>query len=203
MIALRASAVRRLRASAALAVEALLARQEGLPYAHVAWLALFGLALAPWRAAASGGGLAATAVLFVTLAPIALFDARYFIVPDRFCAALAGLGALRAALLGPAALLDAGIAACLAYGALRAICALYERARGEPGLGRGDAKLFGAGALWVGLAGLPWCLPIACLSALASALIMARRGERIGARTAIPFGPHLALSIWLAWLALR
>ncbi len=67
-------------------------------------------------------------------------------------------------------------------------------------MGEGDGKLLAIGGLWNGLGGLPTCLIWAGLSALVSALIMLRQNCAITGQSAIPFGPHLCLGIWLVWV---
>jgi len=179
---------------------AMRARRTERAYAHVAWLMIAGLIYCIWNAHEFGVALIPTFCLAVILVAIALFDARYFIVPDLYALALAAIGALRAALLGSHIFIDGLIAAALAYGGLRGASYLYARRRGVPGLGQGDAKLLGAGGFWIGVAGLPTCLLEATLSALLSLIILARLGNKLHARSAIAFGPHLALAIWLVWI---
>jgi prepilin signal peptidase PulO-like enzyme (type II secretory pathway) len=47
---------------------------------------------------------------------------------------------------------------------------------------------------------LPQVILLAALSALAVAGCLWVAGFRIGAHSALPFGPFLALAIWLLWL---
>jgi leader peptidase (prepilin peptidase)/N-methyltransferase len=76
----------------------------------------------------------------------------------------------------------------------------YRRLRGRDGLGRGDAKLLAAGGAWLGWSALPWVVLLAALLGLLLALLQRLRGERLTAETAVPFGPALALAIWLIWI---
>ena len=57
-------------------------RGEARSHAHVAWLALMGLVYVLWQIPQLGGFIFPTLALFVALSIIALFDARYFIIPD-------------------------------------------------------------------------------------------------------------------------
>lgn len=70
---------------------------------------------------------------------------------------------------------------------------LYRR-YGTEMLGIGDAKLLGAGAMWVGFAGLPSLLLVAAVSCIVYSLLVKRYTKRI------PFGPFLALGIVTIWL---
>jgi leader peptidase (prepilin peptidase)/N-methyltransferase len=78
--------------------------------------------------------------------------------------------------------------------------AAYRRLRGVEGLGLGDAKLLAAAGAWLGPAGLPSTMLIACAAALAHAALLARGGSGVGWRTPIPLGPALALGFWITWL---
>jgi prepilin signal peptidase PulO-like enzyme (type II secretory pathway) len=50
---------------------------------------------------------------------------------------------------------------------------------------------------------LPQVVLGAAIAALLAALGLRLAGRRIGARSAIPFGPFLALATWLIWLFAR
>lgn len=138
-------------------------------------------------------------VLFVSLGVAALIDARYFVVPDGPVAVLAVAGvAMR--LTSPAEeIVSSFAAAAFAFLIFRVIAWAFEKARGYPGLGQGDARLFAIGGLWLGWSGLPSCLLIAALSAALAAVIALRDGALAHAHDPLPFGPHLALGVWLVW----
>ena len=53
---------------------------------------------------------------------------------------------------------------------------------------------------WLGLVALPWIVLLAACAGLFDALVLRLAGRRIDASTALPFGPWLALAIWLLWL---
>ena len=57
-----------------------------------------------------------------------------------------------------------------------------------------------AGGAWLGWAALPVTLLLASLLALALALAQRLGGQAVGRDTALPFGPMLALAIWLVRL---
>ena len=144
--------------------------------------------------------LAATALLGAALAALSAIDIESYRLPDYLTLPLAAAGLLLSVLLGwdePWLRMSGAI---LGYGALYLIAALYERLRGQPGLGLGDAKLFAASGAWLGLEGLPSVLLIASVTALALAGIAAAAGRNVAATTRIAFGPFLALGTWLVWL---
>ncbi|MCG8441017.1 MAG: A24 family peptidase, partial [Caulobacterales bacterium] len=90
--------------------------------------------------------------------------------------------------------------AALGYGVLAGLAALYRRVRGFDGLGLGDAKLLGAAGAWVGPLGLPSVLVWASAAGLLAAGGLALAKRDVGWRTALPFGPALALGFWITWL---
>jgi leader peptidase (prepilin peptidase) / N-methyltransferase len=112
---------------------------------------------------------------------------------------LAGLGA--AAAIDPEQLAQRALGAALGYSSLLTVAVLYRRLRGREGLGRGDAKLLAASGAWVGAVALPQVILFAALSALAAAACLRLAGVRLGARSALPFGPFLALATWVLWLS--
>lgn len=128
-------------------------------------------------------------------------DFETMILPDAITLPLlaAGLGAT--AWLEPWMLTDHAAAAALGYALLLAVGMVYRAVRGWDGIGGGDPKLLAALGAWVGIAGLPAVLLGAALIGLAIAGLMRLRGAEITARTAIPFGPCLALAGWTVRLA--
>ena len=92
------------------------------------------------------------------------------------------------------------VGAALGYISLRAIALLYRGLRGREGLGHGDAKLLAASGAWVGAMALPQVVLGAAVSALFAAACLRLWGVPLGAGSALPFGPFLALATWLIWL---
>lgn len=128
---------------------------------------------------------------------IAVFDARYFVIPTSLVLALGAGGLIDAGVGGWASVLSGGLACAISYVMLRALELGFRVLRGVDGLGRGDANLLAAGAPWIGLEGLGGALVFAVLSALIAVLVMRARGARLTRGVAIPFGPHLAVGVWL------
>ena len=186
---------RRRRELAFFALEALRGTAARRSHAPFVWAMLAGLPFAAARP-----GFAVSFVLFGCLALAGLFDARHFIIPDVQSGVLGLLGLAQGLAFDAAAVPDRLIACAAAFCALRGIDLAYLSWRGHAGPGAGDAKLPAAGGLWLGLAGLPACLLWASLSGLAAVLVLLAGGTVLSPRTAIPFGPHLCLGIWLVWL---
>jgi leader peptidase (prepilin peptidase)/N-methyltransferase len=134
------------------------------------------------------------------LLALAWIDAQSFRLPDVLTLPLLAAGLAEAAWLEPEALLSRAIAAAVAYSTLWLLAFGYRRLRGREGLGLGDAKLLAAGGAWVGVSGLPFVMFLGAILALLYALFLWQRGTPLTRTTRLPFGPFLAVSIWLAWL---
>ncbi len=142
-----------------------------------------------------------TLILALLLIWLAWIDLRTFRLPDPLTVAVL--------LLGAAMVVDqkradwpVHLAGALAgFGALFIVERLYRHARNRDGLGRGDAKLFGALGMWMGWQGLPFALLIASAAGLAFVIVRAAVWrEPINASARIPFGPFIALGGFVTWL---
>lgn len=127
-------------------------------------------------------------------------DIRCWLLPDALTLPLVIAGLAAAAGFDPDQLTSRSLGAALGYLSLLAVAATYRSLRGREGLGRGDAKLLAASGAWVGAAALPQVILLAALSALAAAACLRLAGVRLGPRSALPFGPFLALATWVLWL---
>jgi len=153
-------------------------------------------AIALWSALTlTGWAMVVACLLGWTLLTIALIDVRRLIVPDTLSLPLVAVG-LGVAFAGDAGPADALLSACIGYATFAFVGWAYERVRGMPGLGLGDAKLLGAAGAWVGWQGLPSVVLIGALAGLAGVLVAggADRNRRI------PFAPSLCFGFWIVWL---
>jgi leader peptidase (prepilin peptidase)/N-methyltransferase len=135
-----------------------------------------------------------------TMLALAWIDWEWLVLPDALTLPVLLAGLVVALALQPEALSDRFLAAAAAYHALKGLALGYRRPRGREGLGAGDAKLFSAAGACLGLVALPWIVLLAACAGLFAALVLRLAGRRIDASTALPFGPWLALAIWLLWL---
>jgi leader peptidase (prepilin peptidase)/N-methyltransferase len=135
-----------------------------------------------------------------TLLALGWIDWENMVLPDVLTLPLLLLGLTATWILAPALLADHLGAAVAGYLAFRALEIGYRKLRGRDGLGQGDAKLLAAAGAWVGLQALPLVVLGGALAGLCAALFMRLRGAHISATTALPFGPGLALALWVVWL---
>jgi len=134
------------------------------------------------------------------LLTLAWIDVRCWLLPDSLTLPLIIAGLAAAAAFDPEGLTDRAFGAAAGYLGLRMVALIYRALRGRDGLGGGDAKLLAAAGAWVGLRALPQVVLLAALAGLLAAACLRLSGIRLGAQSAIPFGPFLALAIWLLWL---
>ena len=127
-------------------------------------------------------------VMVMLLVPVTLIDLDHRIIPNKLMIVGAVLAPPLVVLAYPGAIVEHLIAG-LAAGTFFLIAVLaYPR-----GMGVGDIKLAAVLGLFLGRAVGP-AVFIALLSGtLVGALIMARKGVAEGRKTAVPFGPFLAL----------
>jgi leader peptidase (prepilin peptidase)/N-methyltransferase len=133
-------------------------------------------------------------LLVTAVVPITLIDLDHRIIPNRITgpAALAGLVAIAA--LDTDFLPEAVIAALAGGGFFFVAAVLYPR-----GMGMGDVKLAGMLGVFLGRAVAP-AIFIALIGGVAvGAAIIARKGAAEGRKTAVPFGPFLALGAIVAF----
>jgi leader peptidase (prepilin peptidase)/N-methyltransferase len=156
------------------------------------------LALAAWAWAVRPGPDAwLDAAMGWIVLTLAACDIRARVLPDSLVLGL-GVGGLLVAL--PVGLPDHAIGAAAGFAALYGVRALHKAVRGVEGLGLGDVKLAGAAGAWVGWQGLPSLVALAAGAGLIAAGLLILLGHRVDRGTEIPFGPFLALGLWMTWL---
>ncbi|MED5321506.1 MAG: A24 family peptidase [Cyanobacteriota bacterium] len=128
-----------------------------------------------------------------------LIDLDHLWLPEPLCRWGVVLGLLVSTAADIPVLASHLIAAVLALLLLESLSALAERLMGQPALGLGDAKLAALGGAWLGHGGIAAAMALAVVS---GALVgrTARLSGRLGPREPFPFGPFIALCIWLVWL---
>jgi leader peptidase (prepilin peptidase)/N-methyltransferase len=133
-------------------------------------------------------------VLVTVLVPITLIDLDHRIIPNVITGPAAVAALVVIAALDTDFLVEA-IVAAIGGGAFFLIAALlYPR-----GMGMGDVKLAGVLGLYLGRAVAPAILIALVAGVLVGAAIIARKGAVEGRKTAVPFGPFLALGGMVAF----
>ncbi len=132
--------------------------------------------------------------LAVGLVTLSVTDLEAGIIPDKVLLALAPLGLAYQYVAGDVALGLAGGA--LAGGVAYAIRYGFKRLRGRDALGLGDIKYFAVAGLWLGPFGLPAFMVVSGVAGIAFALLW----RRLGGGREFPFGPALALGLFICLL---
>jgi leader peptidase (prepilin peptidase)/N-methyltransferase len=144
----------------------------------------------------SAAGIALSVTLILIVVPAALIDLEHRIIPNR----LTALGAVVALGLG-LALDPSGEPERLIAGAAAGGFLLLAALAYPGGMGMGDVKLAAVMGLFLGRAVAPAILIALLTGVLAGVVVIARKGEHEGRKTAIPFGPFLALGALAAVFA--
>ena len=127
-------------------------------------------------------------VLVAFLVPIALIDLDHRLIPNRLT-----LPAAVAAIVLGTALDPGGEVERLIAGAAGALVLGLPALLNPKGMGLGDAKLVGVLGLFLGAAVAPALFVAFIVGTLLGIGIIVRKGMAQGRKTAVPFGPFLAL----------
>jgi leader peptidase (prepilin peptidase) / N-methyltransferase len=127
-------------------------------------------------------------VLVLLLVPITLIDLDHRIIPNRLTLLGAVLAPAILLLTDPGDLPEHLIAAAAAGGFFLVAVLAYPR-----GMGMGDVKLAAVLGLFLGRAVAPALFVALICGTLVGAAVIARKGSAEGRKTAVPFGPFLAL----------
>jgi leader peptidase (prepilin peptidase)/N-methyltransferase len=133
-------------------------------------------------------------LLVTALVPITLIDLDHRIIPNRITGPAAVAALVAVAALDRDFLVEALIAAVAGGGFFFTAAVLYPR-----GMGMGDVKLAGVLGLYLGRAVAPAILIALVGGVLVGAAIIARKGAVEGRKTAVPFGPFLAVGGMIAF----
>lgn len=147
-----------------------------------------------------GAALWADCALGWMLIALSWIDVRHLLLPDAITLPTIVAGLLVTWQLDPDQITDHALGATAGYLVFRGIALAYRVLRGREGLGAGDAKLLAAAGAWVGWAALPMVVLAAAVLGIAGAIAGMLRGARLHGGTALPFGPHLALALWIVRL---
>jgi leader peptidase (prepilin peptidase)/N-methyltransferase len=136
-------------------------------------------------------------ILLVTfLIPIALIDLDHRLIPNKLTLPAAVLALVAIVALDLDFLVEALIAGAAGFAFFFLAALAYPR-----GMGMGDVKLAGVLGLYLGRAVAPAIFIALIAGVVVGAAIIARKGATEGRRTAVPFGPFLALGGVIALFA--
>lgn len=127
-------------------------------------------------------------IFVAALVAITRIDLEHRIIPDRIVVPLAIAAIVLTAIFVPGQLPARVIAGAAAGGLLFVAALAYPG-----GMGMGDVKLAAVMGLVLGRAVAPALMIALLAGTVAGVVVIARRGLAEGRRTAIPFGPFLAL----------
>ncbi len=159
-----------------------------------------------WPAFQSDQPFLLSGLLYVNLIALALYDLRFFRLPNLLNITLLVGGVVSVWLhprFGPTHHIIGAVVGLMLFPTLNYF---YRLIRGRDGIGLGDAKLLAGLGLWLGWQSLPPLLLIASLSgllfALTKGLAAPKPAEKNRMAQPLPFGLFLCLGGWLAWLFL-
>jgi leader peptidase (prepilin peptidase)/N-methyltransferase len=135
-------------------------------------------------------------VLVATLVPIALIDFDRRIIPNKITLPAAIAAVAIGLALRPSGVPEQLIAGAAAGGFLLVFLLVYPR-----GMGMGDVKLAGVLGLFLGRSVAVAVLSGVLAGAIVGGVVIARVGVQRGRKTAVPFGPFLALGGIIGLLA--
>ncbi|SFM59893.1 prepilin peptidase [Thermodesulforhabdus norvegica] len=138
--------------------------------------------------------------LFFSLLILVTFtDLETFLIPDLYSIGGIFLGLALSGFNPQVTWKEALVGVLIGAGVLLAIACGYGKIRGHEGMGGGDIKLLGMIGAFTGWKGVIIALFVSALSGLAAGLIV-MAVKRQGLKTAIPYGPFLALGGLVAYL---
>ena len=124
----------------------------------------------------------------LVLVPVIFIDLDHRIIPNPIMPAGTVIAPLLPLATRPDALVEHLVAGVAAGGFLLVAALAYPA-----GMGMGDVKLAGVMGLFLGRDVGPAMLVALLAGSVVGGLIIARKGAKVGRKTAVPFGPFLAL----------
>jgi leader peptidase (prepilin peptidase) / N-methyltransferase len=144
----------------------------------------------------STAAIALSVALILLVVPAALIDLEHRIIPNQITALGAVLALIIGLALDPAGEPERLIAGASAGGFLLLAALAYPG-----GMGMGDVKLAGVMGLFLGRAVAPAVLIALLAGVVVGVGVIVRKGAREGRKTALAFGPFLALGALVAVFA--
>jgi leader peptidase (prepilin peptidase)/N-methyltransferase len=136
----------------------------------------------------SAVGVSTSLVVILLVVPVALIDLEHRIIPNKLTAIGAAVALLAGLAFDPSGEPERLIAGASAGGFLLIAALAYPG-----GMGMGDVKLAAVLGLLLGRAVAPAIVVALVCGVIVGLIVIARKGARAGRKTAVPFGPFLAL----------
>jgi leader peptidase (prepilin peptidase) / N-methyltransferase len=133
-------------------------------------------------------------ILVTALVPITLIDLEHRLIPNRITGPAAAAALVAIVALGSGFLVEALVAAAAGGGFF-----LLAAIASPKGMGLGDVKFVAVLGLFLGRALAPAILVALVLGVAVGVVIIARKGTTAGRKTAVPFGPFLAIGGLVAY----
>jgi leader peptidase (prepilin peptidase)/N-methyltransferase len=134
--------------------------------------------------------------LVTLLVPVTLIDLEHRIIPNKLTGPFALLALALGVALDPGSVPEQLVAGAAAGGFFFLAAVAHPK-----GMGMGDVKLAGVLGLFLGRAVAPAVMIALVSGVVVGMAIIARKGATEGRRTAVPFGPFLALGAIVAFFA--
>jgi len=145
--------------------------------------------------------------VFSTCYAIFFIDLKWYIIPDELNFLLIWLGLISAVMKwAPITPIQAVLGCVVTWLIIKTMIIVFKRLTGKDGMGDGDAKLFAAGASFMGISQVHWLLLLSSIFGVGCYLIFKaykyapERGEYknyydIDEKYHVPFGPAICLAI--------
>ncbi len=143
--------------------------------------------------------LIASCILTSCLICLSMIDLDHQLLPDQITLPLIWIGLNLNVFNMFTSLGDAVIGATIGYMSLWTFVKVYEGITGKFAMGNGDFKLLACAGAWLGWQQLPFIVLASSIvgSIIGVTLIVLKHNT---SETRIPFGPYLAVAIWIALL---
>jgi leader peptidase (prepilin peptidase)/N-methyltransferase len=152
-------------------------------------------------AARFGVSVETLAGLIFTWSLITLFFIDYdtYLLPDSITLPLMWAGILMTFFYTMTSLEESVIGAVVGYMSLWTVYMAFKLLTGKEGMGFGDFKMLAAIGAFVGWALLPQVILLSALVGSIAGIFILRK-QKEGKSLQIPFGPHLAVAGWIAFM---
>lgn len=142
-------------------------------------------------------------ILFLSLCYASYVDLERMEIPDFVSIGLFPIGALWVLRFEADLLFQRLLEAIVMLLLFALFSRVYKYLRHREGLGFGDIKLIASSTIWLGMNNIPVMIFFAACSGLIASFYRFDKTVANTPDTRIPFGPHLAASIWFVWLLIN